>query len=73
MFPLFYKQLARVLATRLAVIFRHLVTGGSFSVCWRSADVPVPKGSTSSNVGDYRPTCIRPVLPKVFEQIVAVS
>ena len=35
------------------------------------ADVfPVPKGSASSDVGDYRPISITPVLSKVFEKIV---
>ena len=56
----------------MAVIFRHLFKGGSFPACWRLADVvPVPKGSPSSDVGDYRPLSITPVLSKVFEKIVA--
>ena len=44
MFPLFHKQVARELASKLAVIFRHLVKGSSFEACWRLADiVPVSK------------------------------
>ena len=31
----------------------------------------MPKGSASSNVFDYRPISITPVLSKVFEKIVA--
>ena len=38
------KPVAQELAPKLAVIIRHLVNGGRFSVCWRLADVvPVPK------------------------------
>ena len=33
MFSLFYKQAARELAPKLAVIFRHLVRGGNFPRC----------------------------------------
>ena len=59
------------LAARSAVIFRHLVKGGCFPVCWRLADVvPVPKGSPSLNVGYYRPISITSVLSMVFENIV---
>ena len=55
----------------MAVIFRHLVKGGSFSACWRLADVvPVPKESSSYNVGDSRPISITPLLSNVFENIV---
>ena len=40
---LFYKQVARELAPKLTVIFRHLVKESSFPACWRLADVvPVP-------------------------------
>ena len=42
MFPLFYKQVARELAAKLAIIVRHLVQKGSFPACWRLTDgVPV--------------------------------
>ena len=68
MFPLSYKQVARELATKLAVIFWHLVRGGSL------ADVvPIQKGSATSDVDDYRPSLITPVLSKVFEMIALVT
>ena len=35
MFPLFYKQVARELTPKLAVIFRHLGKGSFFPACWR--------------------------------------
>ena len=45
---------------------------GSFPSCWRVAYVtPVPKGSNSSLVSDYRPISITPVLSKVYEKLVA--
>ena len=72
MVPHFYKQGIWELASKLAVIFRHLVRGGSFPACWRLADVvPVPKESASTDVGDYRPISVTLVLSTVFENIVA--
>ena len=56
----------------MAVIFSHLVIGSSFPACWRLADVfSVPKGSPSSEVGDYRPILITLSHSKVFEKIMA--
>ena len=67
----FYKQVAQDLASKLAVILGHHVKGDSFPVCWRLADVvPVPKESSSSDVGGYRPISITPVLSNVFEKTV---
>ena len=72
MCPLFYKQVTRKLAPKLAVILTNLVRADSFPACCRSADiVPVPNRSASSDVGDYRPIYITSVLSKVFEKIVA--
>ena len=72
MFPLFYKQVARELAPKLAVIFRHLVRKDSFPKCWKRPDVVlVPKESSFSDVEGYRPISITPVLSNVFERIVA--
>ena len=45
---------------------------GSFPSCWRVAHVtPVPNGSNSSFVSDYRPISITPVLSKVYEKLGA--
>ena len=74
MFPLLYKQVPRQLAPELTVIFRHLNKGGNFTACWRLANVvTVPKESSSSDVGEYRSISITPLLPKVFEKIVAAK
>ena len=63
MFPLFYKQVTRELAPKLAVIFRHLIKGGSFPECWKLADaVLVRKESLSSKVRDYIPISTTPLL-----------
>ena len=71
MFPLFYTQVAWELVPKLTIIFRHLVRGGRFPVCWRLDDVvPVAKGSVFSDIGDYRPPSITSVLSKVVEKIV---
>ena len=45
--------------------------GDSFPECWRLVDIiPVPKESSSSNVGDYRPILNTPLLSNIFEKIV---
>ena len=72
MFRLYCRQVTRELASKLAVIFRHLVRGGSFSAFWRLVVViPMPKRSVSSDVVDCRPISITPVLSKALEKIVA--
>ena len=42
-------------------------------MCWRVGNItPVPKsGSANSCPSDYRPITITPVLPKVFERLLA--
>ena len=73
-FPLFFKMIADVLAPKLATLFRYLVRSGTFPDCWKTADVvPVPKGAPSSQVGNYRPISITPVLSKIFERVIAVK
>ena len=48
MFPLLLKRTADVMAPRLSVVFRRLVRLGSFTACWRQANVtPIPKGPPS--------------------------
>ena len=71
--PLFIKKSSRILAPKLAVVFRLLLNHGSFPTCWRVANVtPIPKGSSPSvNPEEYRPISITPVLSKVFERMLA--
>ena len=73
MFPRFLKRTGDVMAPRLSLVFRRLVRPGSFSACWRQANVtPIPKGPPSSSVANYRPISITLVLSKVFECLVSV-
>ena len=73
MFPLFLKKLAKVLAPRLAVVFRRLLRLGCFPVCWRVANVsPIPKGPPYSSASNYRLISLTPILSKVFERLVSV-
>ena len=74
MFPRFLKRTADVMVPRLSVVFRRLVRlMGSFPACWRQANVtPIPKGSPSSFVANYRPISITSVLSKVFERLLSV-
>ena len=61
------------MALRLSVVFRWLVRLGSFPPCWRQVNVtPIPKGSPSCSVANYRPISIISVLFKVFERLVSV-
>ena len=73
MFPLFIKRTADVMALRLSVVFRRLVRLDSFPACWKQANVtPIPKGSPSSSVANYRPISITSVLSKAIEHLVSV-
>ena len=73
MFPLFLKRTADVMAPRLSVVFRCLVSLGSFPAFWRQVNVtPIPKGPPSSSVANYRPISITSVLSKVFGRLVSV-
>ena len=73
MFPLFLKRTADVLAPSLNEAFRRLVRLGSFTACWRQANVtPIPKGPPSSSVANYRLISITSVLSRVFERRVSV-
>ena len=71
-FPLFYKEIAPVLAPKLSVIFRKLLRLGLFPDCWKTANItPVPKGPISQTPSNYRPISITPALSKVFEKLIA--
>ena len=54
MFPLFLKRTADVMAPPLSVVFRRLVRLGSFSACWRQANV-TPIGLSMSGQCHHRP------------------
>ena len=57
----------------LSVVFRRLVRDGSFTACWRQANVTlIPKGTPSFSVTNYRLISITSVLSMVFERLVSV-
>ena len=73
-FPLFYKKVADVIASRLARLFRILLRSGSFPMCWNVANVTaMPKVSNSPDVKDYRPISITPILSKIFEKLLSAK
>ena len=52
---------------RLRVVFSRLLRLGSFSSCWRQANVtPIPKDPSTSSVANYQLIYMTPVLSKVF-------
>ena len=54
-------------------MFRRFVRLGSFTACWRHANVtPIPRHPQSSSVANYRPISITSVLYRVFERLVSV-
>ena len=71
-FPLFLKRIRKTLAPKLAILFRILLSSGSFPTDWRSANItPIPKGSSCSQYpSEYRPISITPVLSKVYEKLL---
>ena len=61
-----------ILSGDLAQPVSYRVKENNIPVCWRLIDyIPVIKNSSSSDVGDYWPISITPVLSKVFEKIVS--
>ena len=66
-FPLFLKKVADIIAPKLSIIFRKLISLGSFPECWRSANVTsIPKGAPLPDRENYRPISITPILSKVW-------
>ena len=52
--------------------FWQLIRVGSFSECWRSANVTVsPNGAPSPDGENYRPISITPILSKVYDMFVS--
>ena len=71
-FPLFLMKIADFISSKLAKIFRALLTSGSFLESWRIANVtPIPKGSTPVEFPlEYRPISITPIILKIFEKLI---
>ena len=75
-FPLFFFiKTAGFMAPKIYryVVLRKLARMGSFASCWRCGNVtPLSKsGSRSLIPSEYRPISVTPVLPKIFEHLLA--
>ena len=72
MFPLFLKIVTDFIAPKLSIIFRGLISPGSFPECWQSANVTtIPKGAPSPDIENYCPISITPILSEVYEKLVS--
>ena len=71
-FHLFLKKVADIIDPKLSIIFHRLICLGSFTECWRSANVTaIPKGAPSSHRENYRLISITLIQSKVFEMLVS--
>ena len=67
-FPMFFQRTASVLTPKLSRLFRRLLRCSEFPLEWRIVDVtPIPKGTLSALVCNYRPILIDLRL-KLFHQ-----
>ena len=58
----------------LSVVFRRLFRLGSFTACWRQANITkIQKGQSSSRVANYPPISITPVLYSVWASSASSS
>ena len=71
-FFLFFWETASVLAPKLSLIFRILLSRGVFPrQCRRAVITPIPKGPLSSLVSGYRPISLTPILSKIYERLIS--
>jgi hypothetical protein len=72
--PIFFKMLAKQLATPLTYMFNHIFTVGLLPSVWKKALVtPIFKSGTSSSAENYRPISLTCVACKVFETVVKAT
>ena len=68
---IFFKETASVIDLPLSYLFNKCLSDGIFPEVWKSARiVPVHKDGSKSDVTNYRPISILPILSKVFERLV---
>ncbi|XP_045455112.1 uncharacterized protein LOC123664638 [Melitaea cinxia] len=69
--PIFFRETATVIDQPLHYLYNKCVSDGIFPKIWKSARiVPVYKSGLKSDIENYRPISILPVLSKVFERLV---
>ena len=63
------KSTARSIAYSVALLFNNSISTGKIPKAWKvSSVVPVPKGSDSTSVSNYRPISLLPVISKLLER-----
>ena len=71
-FPLFLKMVADIIAPKLGISFRGLISRRSFPECWQSTnETAIPKGASFPDTENYRPMSITPFLSKVYKKLVS--
>ena len=70
---LYFKRRFRIIIDpKQSILFRKFIRLGSFSRCWRFANVTLcPKGAPYPDRENYRPISIASILSKVFEKLVS--
>lgn len=69
--PSVLKRCSSVLAAPLQEIFNRCIACGTFpDILKVSYVVPIHKSGSTSDVGNYRPIAVQPVLAKIFERLV---
>ncbi|KAL0831107.1 hypothetical protein ABMA28_001979 [Loxostege sticticalis] len=67
----FFKETAREIDLPLCYLYNKCLSEGTFPGIWKSARiVPIHKDGAKTNVVNYRPISILPILSKVFERLV---
>ena len=70
-FPLFLQKVTDIIAPKLSIIFRKLISLGQFPAGWRSANVTaISKYAPSPDGESYWPILMTPILSKVYEKLV---
>ena len=63
------KSTAYSIAPRITNLFNKSIMSGRLPSVWKlSSVVPVPKGDDSSNVANYRPISLLPIVSKLLER-----
>ena len=66
-----FRECADLVASSLCAIFNRSIVSGIFPIEWKSTKVfPLFKQGEHSDLNNYRPISIIPVMAKVFERIV---
>ena len=67
----FIKPISEYISSPLTFIINNFIKEAKFPSQWKIARIsPIPKVSTPSELKDYRPVSILPILSKVYEKLV---